>query len=138
MLVFALGAAAFTAQALVGTSNERLVSIAETGKTNERFIAIRCDSFRLALFIYRQIMRSNPVDGRDSSRGAEFEWIDDPRFANPPSAFQELFDDETTDYVQEYLDFFGGVAVPTVVPNMPLYQSDKETCLRYFASENGK
>ncbi|MEL7013878.1 MAG: hypothetical protein AAFO72_11430 [Pseudomonadota bacterium] len=90
----------------------------------------------MAIFIYRQIMRSNPVYGRDASRGAEFDWIEDLQFSKPLQAAVAAREDRALQYIDEYMEAFGSVTVPSMVPNLLLYQSDKATCLRHFKSED--
>lgn len=112
---------------------EKLFSIDDTEHISQRVIEDQCNSLRFALFTYRQIMRSNPVYGKDASRGAEFDWIDEPRFKDHASTVPNA--NNWADYTQSYLDLFGGVTVPSLVQNMSLYQSDNATCLSHFLSE---
>lgn len=116
----------------------RFLSIAETAATGDAFIVDRCESFRIAIAAYRQIMRSNPLYGRNPSQGAEFNWIDDPRFLQPLQIALTARTDRTVNHIAEYMDAFGSVSVPSTVPSMSLYQSDKATCLRHFKTEDMK
>ena len=86
--------------------------------------AQRCASFVTALRIYRQIMRSNPVYGRDQDAGLALNWVDDVNTWDGMTAKDEL------QFIDEYIDAFGPVTVPTKITEMPLYVSDKSACLK--------
>ena len=107
--------------------SERLVSEPD-------FVTARCHGFLNAVRIYRQILRSNPVHGRDRARGTEFDWIDDADFYRPLTEAAQRLDDMES-YEQAYLDAFGSIEVPSLVSHKPLYQSDKESCLTRFGSD---
>lgn len=95
-------------------------------KSTSEFPAQRCASFTLALEVYRQIMRSNPVYGRNQDAGAELNWIDDVE------NWYEMNSKESVSFVGEYMDAFGPVTVPTKITKMPLYVSEKGFCLNYL------
>lgn len=95
-------------------------------KSTSEFPAQRCASFTLALTVYRQIMRSNPVYGRNKDAGAELNWIDGVE------NWYEMNSKESVSFIGEYLDAFGPVTVPTAITRMPLYVSDKGFCLKYL------
>lgn len=136
--VVSLGICAPGASKAETPQSHPMISIAETDAADEGLITDRCESFRTAILVYRQILRSNPIYGRDTSRGAMFAWIADPGFSEPLKMAVVFRADHAVSYVQEYLDAFGGVTLPTVVPNMSLYQSDKATCVHHFRSEDVK
>jgi hypothetical protein len=94
--------------------------------STSKFPALRCASFIMALRVYRQIMRSNPVYGRNQDAGAELNWIDDVE------NWDEMNSKESVSFVGEYMDAFGPVTVPTKIAKMPLYVSDEGFCLKYL------
>ncbi|QFT92648.1 hypothetical protein FIU86_07325 [Roseovarius sp. THAF9] len=108
--------------------------ISETLPSEPDFVTARCHGFLHAVRIYRQIMRSNPLHGRDRTHGTEFDWIDDPDFYRPLTKAAQRLDDMER-YAQAYLSAFGSIEVPSLVSHTPLYQSDKETCLTRFGSD---
>jgi hypothetical protein len=91
--------------------------------SHDEYLTQRCASFVTALQINQQIMRSNPVDGRNANAGLALNWVDDVKAWNGQTSKEAL------QFVGAYLDAFGPVTVPTKVTQMPLYVSDKSTCL---------
>ncbi len=103
-------------------------------RNDKTFLIRRCYSFTMAITAYQQIMRSNPVHGRNPNAGQSLNWVS-------VSGSFEKFSDDALDakiddplmFMGQYMDAFGPIEVPTSIIETPLYISDKDTCL----DENG-
>lgn len=118
-----------------GTSHyPPLVAISDSGVAEDSGdVAARCEGFQRALRIRHQILRSNPLSGRDPSVGAPLDWVLDQKFDfRRKSMTDTSYATAVYDYTRRYLDHFGAVTIPTLIPNRPLYQSDKKTCIRLY------
>ncbi len=84
----------------------------------------RCAGFVLAVGIYRKIVKRNPVYGDSPKEAEKFEWASKLKLSPPdPQGWTEL-----------YMDAFGAVTVPTVLPNKRFYQRDRTICEPLLAS----
>ena len=80
-------------------------------------------------FLMDRFIGSNPLYGRNQDAKAPFEWSNS--FLVSLISLRATIDDaprETAREVEQYLQAFGPVAVPSVLPNLALCQSDKATC----------
>ncbi|MFY0623759.1 MAG: hypothetical protein JXQ89_18915 [Pelagimonas sp.] len=109
---------------------ERLMPLAETypaPSTSEQLD--RCRGFVGALDIIRTILTNNPASGFDASQGVALEWV------IPLSKRVSLTSLDAQTWLSRYMDAFSPLDIPTLIPNTPLYQSDKASCLRLLSQD---
>ena len=81
------------------------------------------------------IARSNPVTGKSTESGAIFDWALSPElWKGLAEATDRLSLQNDDPYVQDYMDAFGPIQFPSELPLMPLYTSDRDTCLKAFGA----
>ncbi|MEX0351269.1 MAG: hypothetical protein AB3N15_17740 [Paracoccaceae bacterium] len=99
----------------------------------QAFLVARCYSFWLAASIRRQILRSNPVTGKNQEAGSELDWIDDRALYENLAAAAKGYDAaDSSHYVGDYTQAFGPVTFPSKVHQLGLYKADKVACLDRF------
>ncbi|NHX28292.1 hypothetical protein HA397_30615, partial [Escherichia coli] len=107
-------------------SEKLLLPIAASPQAGDpSFVAARCRSFIDSLVMRRQILMSNPVSGRNPFYGEVFNWINASTLGEKINDEMERLDLPSAQYLQDYMDAFGPVYIPSRVPKMGLYIADK-------------
>jgi len=113
----------------------QLAPIAEKGALlSPSYVLQRCEDFAFAVWAYSTSLAHNPVHGTNPDRAVPFAWADEVMhsISSLKEAFGVISNSRDTSLSQDYLDLFGPISTPTLVPNMPLYQADMATCVSAF------
>jgi hypothetical protein len=129
---FLAGTVLFTG---TGHASERIKPISETAnQTSPVYVIQRCEDFAYAVRIYAIILEHNPVYGTDYARSEPFartyDVLDSISSIQGAVGLKRL--DPLINMTNDYMQSFGPISVPTMVPYMPLYQADMATCISAF------
>jgi len=133
ILIFSGAAAVFAAAPETyekkSARKSHLISIAQIPPEEA---ADRCISFTYAIAAYRQIMRSNPVYGKNGTADAELTWGDE-LLTEIQNAGADI-GSGTLRFVDDYMDTFGPVTVPSSIAQLDIVKADKEYCQKRYGS----